>query len=573
MKRNLMFWPCLGLLGLMVLSGLLMERAFQSWFIKHTNEELASVTSAVKVMLDKTYHDNQIVRLDRITDDTHQLKPNIRITLIRKDGKVMGDSKLSAAEVLKADNHADRPEIQQASNHGVGSSTRYSETLQEDLIYYAESFADANFEGFIRTSIDTSHMTEALWGLRILMMFILIGIIILLLLLVMASHRHINQYIAKSQEELEGNVAERTKEIELLHRLANMLAACNSMSEAQQVVEDIVPRLLGNLNGAISLIRSSRNQLEIKLDWGGKWPGEPSYAPDECWALRKGKFHLANDEHTSLPCKHMSSVGHDQCLCIPLIAHGNTIGILHLYMGQQELCEEKMRVAFTIGEHLGLALANLNLQDKLREQAIRDPLTGLYNRRFLEESLDHEIMRARRRNQCLSILMLDVDHFKRFNDTFGHDAGDFVLKSLGSILTESVRGEDVVCRVGGEELAVVLPETGPENAGMVAAKLCEVIRNMHLSFHGQSLGKLTTSIGISSYPQQGDKAEPLLKAADMALYEAKEAGRDRFCHSKVQAESVISDTKSLVDQIMEGSLKGQPDQEDQLEQEKNKLDS
>lgn len=565
MKKHLLFWPCIGLLALTILSGFIMERAFQAWFLDHTDEELTSVASSVKTALNKTYHDNQIIRLDRITDDTNQLKPNVRITLLRKDGSVVGDSELTPSQITNQENHLEREEIREALTDGIGHAKRFSETIQEDLIYLAEYFHDDNFDGVIRVSTSTEHMTEALWGLRTIMAFIVLGMCILVALLIVASQKLLNQHIVSSQEALEANVAERTKEIELLHRLANMLAACNTMDEAQQVVEDIVPRLIGNLNGAIALIRSSRNQLEIKLDWGGKWPGESTYAPHECWALRKGKYHLANDEHTSLPCKHMAKVGNNQSICIPLIAHGNTIGILHLYLADQELSHEKMQLAFTIGEHLGLALANLNLQDKLREQAIRDPLTGLYNRRYLEESLDHEIMRARRRNQCLSVLMLDMDHFKRFNDTFGHDAGDYVLKSLGSLLTESVRGEDIVCRVGGEELAIILPETGGENAGIVAAKLCENVRQMHLELNGQPLGQLTVSIGISSYPMQGDKGESLLKAADLALYEAKESGRDRFCYSQVQTEPMMSNTKNLVEKIMEGSIASENETDDQTD--------
>lgn len=554
MRKKLLFWPCIGLLMLTVLAGVIMERAFQSWFIEHTDEELLSVSSAVKVMLNKTYHDNQIIRLDRITDDTNQLKPDIRITLLQKDGTVVGDSELTPSQITNTTNHSNREEIQQALSLGQGYATRFSETLQENLIYFAEYYHDDNFDGIIRVSTSTKHMTEALWGLRTIMAFIIIGMSVLIALIIIASQKQLNHYIESSQHDLESKVAERTKEIELLHRLANMLAACNTMTEAQQVVEDIVPRLIGNLNGSIALIRSSRNQLEVKLDWGGKWPGESTYAPHECWALRKGKYHLSNDEHTSLPCKHMVKVGNDQTLCVPLIAHGNTIGILHLYLADHELSHEKLQVAFTIGEHLGLALANLNLQDKLREQAIRDPLTGLYNRRYLEESLEHEIMRARRRNQCLSVLMLDVDHFKRFNDTFGHDAGDYVLKSLGNTLSESVRGEDIICRFGGEELAIILPETGGENAGIVAAKLCETVRQKHLELNGQSLGQVTVSIGIACYPMQGDKGESLLKAADLALYEAKESGRDQFCFSQIQTEPMMSNTKHLVEKIMEGTV-------------------
>jgi diguanylate cyclase (GGDEF)-like protein len=554
MKRYVLFWPCLALIGLAILSGILLERALQHWFLDFTEAELTKLNKATKLQLERNFHDNEISRLDRIADELGELKPDFRITLIKKDGTVVGDTALTPSEIIHTANHANREEVKAALANGFGHATRMSSTTEQDLIYLAERFVDANFDGLVRSATSTKNLDDALWSLRSIMVIIFLGILILLIILMISSEKALNTRIEEQQQDLEGQVRTRTREIELLHRLANMLAACNSMKEAQQVVEDVIPRLLGDINGAISLIRSSRNQLEIKLDWGGLWPSDHVYSPDECWALRKGKYHLANDEHTHLPCQHMHQVGDDQSLCIPLIAHGNTIGIMHLYLSDHEFEHDKRQLAFTIAEHLGLALANLNLQDKLREQAIRDPLTGLYNRRYLEESLEHEIMRAKRREQCLSVLMMDIDHFKRFNDTFGHDAGDYVLKSLGSLLTDSIRGEDIVCRVGGEELAVILPETGPENADLVAAKLCDLVREFHLNFHNQSLGQLTISIGVATYPHQGDHSDGLMKAADVALYQAKEAGRDQFCHAAETTEKPMSDTKSLVEQILDDAI-------------------
>lgn len=140
-----------------------------------------------------------------------------------------------------------------------------------------------------------------------------------------------------------------------------MLAACNSINEAQQVVEDVILRILGQVNGAMTMIRPSRNQLEIKLDWGGEWPGAKAYAPDECWALRKGKYHLSHENFASLLCSHMDGIEDDHSLCIPLIAHDNTISIMHFDMGERTFDHATMQLAFTVAEHLGLALASLNL--------------------------------------------------------------------------------------------------------------------------------------------------------------------------------------------------------------------
>ncbi|MBT4520811.1 MAG: diguanylate cyclase [Halieaceae bacterium] len=280
-------------------------------------------------------------------------------------------------------------------------------------------------------------------------------------------------------------------EVELMHRLSTMLAACSSINEAQGVVAEIIPRLLGEYNGAVSLIQDLRNVLEVKLDWGGMWPGNHVSTSEDCWALRKGKHHLAIDDYVNLQCDHMAGMCTDQTLCIPLIAHGSTIGMMHLTEIEQNPTDQWMRLTFAVAEILGLALANLDMQEKLREQAVRDPLSGLHNRRYLDEVLTHTLMRAQRHHQAVSLLMLDLDHFKRFNDTFGHDAGDYVLQSLSSLISGSVRGEDISCRIGGEEFVVVLPDTGGEGAEVAADKLCASVRGAKLNFNGQSLGNLT----------------------------------------------------------------------------------
>ncbi|MGF1740430.1 sensor domain-containing diguanylate cyclase [Vibrio profundum] len=210
-------------------------------------------------------------------------------------------------------------------------------------------------------------------------------------------------------------------------------------------MEDIIPRLLGDLNGCVAIMRESRNQMEVQLDWGGEWPANKMYAPHECWALRKGKHHLSHDLYHYLPCAHMAGQDKGQTLCVPLTAHGNTVGMFHIHFdnGEEFVSGETKQLALTIAEHLGLALANLSLQEKLRAQALSDPLTGLYNRRYFEEAMDSAWLHAEKYQKPLSIIMLDLDHFKRFNDNFGHDAGDYVLKEVSSLLKKMVESSYV----------------------------------------------------------------------------------------------------------------------------------
>ena len=217
-------------------------------------------------------------------------------------------------------------------------------------------------------------------------------------------------------------------------------------------------------------------------------------------------------------------------LCIPLVAHGNTIGLMHLILDENDTAPQKIDMSCSIAEHLALAVANLDLQQRLRQQALRDSLTGLYNRRYFDDSITQKLNISNRYHQPLSLLMMDMDHFKSFNDSFGHDAGDYVLKSVAALFTKIMRKEDCVCRIGGEEIAVLLPQADREQSLIISDKVCQEVRRLHLTLNGQSLGKLSISIGIATYPEDADDADELIKQADNAMYSAKKNGRDQFFH-------------------------------------------
>jgi diguanylate cyclase (GGDEF)-like protein len=181
-----------------------------------------------------------------------------------------------------------------------------------------------------------------------------------------------------------------------------------------------------------------------------------------------------------------------------------------------------------LAETIALALANLRLRETLRNQSIRDPLTGLFNRRYLDESLDLDVARSARAGGALGVIMLDVDHFKRFNDLHGHDAGDAVLQEMGKLLSQHVRKGDVACRYGGEEFVLVLPGATAEQARARAETLRAAAQAMTLSHKGQALGAVTVSLGVAAFPDHGNDPKVILTAADAALYAAKRAGRNRI---------------------------------------------
>ncbi|WP_234494884.1 sensor domain-containing diguanylate cyclase [Vibrio maritimus] len=477
--------------------------------------------------------------IDDYIGDLTQADADARIQVINGFGTVVGDTALSDRALVDLDNHADRPEFIKAWETGVGEDVRFSSVLSVDMFYSARKMYVGDQDYVIVLAVPMHHLKSITYQL----MGILIGLALLSLAILITtsvwSHRQIILSVTEEKQKQDERIRQRTLEIELMHRLANMLAACNNLIEAQRVVEDIVPRILGKVNGSISLMRSSRNQLVTQLDWGEAWPGSRSFAPDECWSLRKGRSHLSIETFHNLSCEHMASIDQNQTLCIPLTAHGNTIGIMHLYFGQGEIEVDEIttQLAYSVAEHLGLALANLSLQEKLRSQALSDPLTGLYNRRFFEQKLTEHVNNSATSTESLSLLMLDLDHFKRFNDNFGHDAGDYVLKEISAMLKRTVSDDEIACRLGGEELAVILPHSDMDEATEYADNIVTQIRTMHLEHKGLSLGQLSVSIGVSTYPEPSSDIEGLVKMADKALYMAKEQGRDRVVNYRQYSEA------------------------------------
>ena len=191
------------------------------------------------------------------------------------------------------------------------------------------------------------------------------------------------------------------------------------------------------------------------------------------------------------------------------------------------LTPAKQQLATTVAEHIALAMANLKLRETLQNQSVRDALTGLFNRRYMEESLKREMQRCDRKQQPLSIVMIDVDRFKRFNDTFGHNAGDAVLRELAQLLQKYVRGSDIACRYGGEEFTLILPEASLDVTQQRAEQIRTAAKQLNVECNGQSVGAITLSMGVASFPNYGLDPEVVIKAADEALYRAKNEGRDR----------------------------------------------
>jgi diguanylate cyclase (GGDEF)-like protein len=280
------------------------------------------------------------------------------------------------------------------------------------------------------------------------------------------------------------------------------------------------------------MLNNSKNLFEKVTVWGMSPPLvlEPMFVPDECWALRLGREHLVDDPVAGLLCRHVSQPLPSSYLCLPMMAQGEAIGILHLQRvapGTGNLLEATAPLAATVAEGVGLALANLKLRESLRRQAIRDDLTGLFNRRYMEETLERELHRVARIGIPLGLAMLDLDHFKTYNDTFGHHAGDELLRALGPLISSQIREDDIACRYGGEEFLIIMPGASLEVTLERTEQMRQCVKQLHELRPAQFLHPITISIGLAIFPDNGASSSALIQAADAALYRAKKEGRDR----------------------------------------------
>ncbi|MCC4601038.1 diguanylate cyclase [Xanthomonas melonis] len=338
---------------------------------------------------------------------------------------------------------------------------------------------------------------------------------------------------AQANRELGDSVAalqRSTADLNLLSRYTGLLQSCVSAEEALDVTSRTLASLLPGIAGSVYLLRASQDRAEAISHWGEPLvQSAPHLLPEQCWALRRGQPHTVDDLRRDAPCAHIEAPDTAMPVataCLPMSAQGTQLGFLFLSTpGPGPM--PRLEIAEAAAEQLSLALSNLRLRESLRRQSIRDALTGLYNRRYLEESLSHELARCARRGLPLSVLMLDVDHFKQFNDSQGHAGGDLLLAAVGELLLTRLRAEDVACRYGGEEFTVILPEADGEEAMRVAEQIRGHVAALAVSDGQRALPRVTASIGVASFPVDGELGSSLIQKADAALYAAKRGGRNR----------------------------------------------
>lgn len=325
-----------------------------------------------------------------------------------------------------------------------------------------------------------------------------------------------------------------SRETSLLNDMSGVLQSCVTTAEACSIAMRFGQQLLPASSGAVCLFADEGGVLEATAVWGNLSTGM-MFSPQECWALRRGRPYTVLDSGAGMLCAHVEPPLGGASVCVPMMAQGETLGILHVRDDEDPTPddapttrppESTQRLAEALAAHVGLALANLRLRETLRRQSTRDELTGLYNRRFMVESLERELLRARRAGRTITLILLDLDRFKAINDTCGHEAGDEILKAVGPLFQSFLRAGDIVCRYGGDEFLFVLPELALPAALARASQICEAVKHVAVWHQGRTLGPIAASAGISLFPNDGDTTARLLSAADVALYRVKARGGD-----------------------------------------------
>lgn len=355
------------------------------------------------------------------------------------------------------------------------------------------------------------------------------------------ARRELDQEHDRMMHDLE----RRSDRATMLANMGELLQSSITREEVIAVALGFAPKIFPLMRGALILLNPSRTSAEVSGSWGQCQLEKEEFENTECWALRTGHAHLVVSSDTTARCAHASTVK-SSYICVPVLAQGETLGILHLQARDEanELDPSELSFRTTFAGQVGLSIANIKLRDALRTQSLRDALTGLYNRRYLEEALVREVRRASRARHNVGIVMIDLDHFKSFNDAFGHDAGDAVLREAALMLTKCVRAEDFVCRYGGEEFVVILPTANREAAEDRAENLRAQIRQMTILHQGKSMGMITMSAGVAVFPEHGSTPKELITAADAALYKAKGNGRDQVVVASAPAETEAAESVS-----------------------------
>jgi diguanylate cyclase (GGDEF)-like protein len=471
---------------------------------------------ALSSVIEKKPEANYNIPTERLTNIANRiaLMSTSRITYFDDKGEVLADSYINFNEITNTEKHFNRAEISLALKNGEGIAYRYSNSLKKQMVYLA--LYDEKSSLIVRASNPAEDYQQDIsamrWGFLIIIFVSIVVVVIFGVLAIGLIKKAVNNERALQ----ESRIIARTREITLIQTMTTMLNAAHTLDDAAIVLLNIMPKLLPSLSGAIFLLDEQSSLNEVS-HWGKNWHHDIATMTKNRWTMK-----VQSPDKDRLNSCHSA----EYSFCIDLIHEGEFIGILQLVAEEKMINEQYQHLMKKLAPQLSSALTNIQLKDSLRNQAIRDPLTELYNRRFMLEAFEQALNRAERHNGCLAVLMIDLDHFKNFNDTYGHEAGDKVLIMVAEQFKMNLRLEDIACRYGGEEFCILCPDTGLREAHILAEKLRHCVAEKQITYQKKLLDKVTLSIGIAIYPNHGRSSNELLQQADKALYEAKDHGRN-----------------------------------------------
>jgi diguanylate cyclase (GGDEF)-like protein len=385
---------------------------------------------------------------------------------------------------------------------------------------------------------------RAQWGAVYLSGVLLVSLVIAIMLSAVQFVLFRHEIVRRGAVEIDLQAQHR--QIALISQLADSLHSSNSRDESYEVIKAFASDILAGTSGCLYVYNNSRDQLNRAAEWGPDCvnPGLADYfTPDDCWGLRRGKINIMSSATGHVHCRHVANDASLSYVCLPITGRGQTYGLL--YLQSSDLRGEPafagvMTQARSFADQLSLALVNIELRERLQNMAIKDPLTELYNRRFLDEALSRELLVAERKGSKVCVALIDIDHFKKVNDTYGHPAGDAILKQVARYLTGSIRRSDMVCRYGGEEVLLVMPDCDLAEGARKANAIRDGIRALTLRHDGVEIPSVTVSIGVAAYPDHAQDRVELVACADHALYQAKNNGRDRVIVAEAREQKMAA---------------------------------
>lgn len=487
-----------------------------------------SVTRGFLITNDRNYLLNFNAKIDKVMTEFDGLK---KLTLDNPEQKnrmpelhSLLDERIKTMQSAidnKKSNTIQTTEINKLVYHGQELSLQIKDLIKEiyeteiDLLQQREA---ATLQAFYNSVYLTS-------------LIAIINVILLVSIIIIFNRTFSNLQHANHRLE------HQSKEMSLINEMNTLLGSSRSIKETIHIILNYLKILLPFSAGVIYLMKASTNFLEAATEWNEPKIHNKVFAPNQCWALRQGKIHIHYDPRETVICNHNEgNVASPPYVCLPLLAQNEIIGVLYIEINVETLSNKEIKhlvlrnqmLMQNLAGQIALSISNIKLHEVLQTRSTRDPLTNLYNRSYLNESLERDIERAKRKNISIAAIMMDLDFFKKYNDAYGHDAGDAILKQLANLMMENVRREDIVCRYGGEEFLLVFYDTNLETAILRIEKLRQKIAELRFEFNGIK-NTITASFGIAMYPQHcNENAEKLIKAADDALYESKHNGRNQI---------------------------------------------